>query len=218
MKTIDSTLFHRVLPPEHGGPGPHPALVLLHGRGTDEEDLLGLATEFDERLFVISVRAPFPYEFGGYTWYDAGQIGQPDTVKFPESAARLTRFLEDVRTQYPVRPDRLFLFGFSMGSVMALAMGLTRPEHIRGVSANSGYVPEGTALEFRWKELQNTAFHVTHGMMDPVVPIILAHRARMLFGQSNAPFIYREYPAEHYLTDACIVETDAWLKGLIDGQ
>ena len=216
MKTIDSTLFHRVLPPEHAGGGPHPALIFLHGRGADEEDLLGLTSAFDERLFVISVRAPFPYEYGGYTWYDAGTIGEPDPVRFPESCNRLAQFIDDVLAQYPVRRDKLFLYGFSMGCVMSYAYGLTHPGVVRGIAANSGYVPEGTHLQFRWQELAGTAFHITHGVHDPVIPIAFARHARSLFEHGTAPFTYTEYPSEHYLAEECIQDTAVWLRGLID--
>ncbi len=216
MKTIDSTLFHRVLPPEHAGGGPHPALIFLHGRGADEEDLLGLTSAFDERLFVISVRAPFPYEYGGYTWYDAGTIGEPDPVRFPESCDRLAQFIDDVLAQYPVRRDKLFLYGFSMGCVMSYAYGLTHPGVVRGIAANSGYVPEGTHLQFRWQELAGTAFHITHGVHDPVIPIAFARHARSLFEHGTAPFTYTEYPSEHYLAEGCIQDTAVWLRGLID--
>ena len=64
--------------------------------------------------------------------------------------------------------------------------------------------------------MAGTAFHITHGTMDPVIPIAFARHTRSLFERSNAPFIYREYPSEHYLAEECIGDTAAWLKGLID--
>lgn len=216
MKTISTTLFHRVLPPERPGPGPHPGLVLLHGRGADEEDLLGLASAFDERLFVISARAPFAYEFGGYTWYDVGQIGAPEPTMFRESCDRLSRFLDDIRAQYPLDPQKVVLFGFSMGCVMSFGLALSRPGIARGVSANSGYVPVGTHLELQWQQLAETSFFITHGTLDPVIPIEMARQTRKLFEHSNAPFIYREYPAGHQLTDTCVEDIAQWLRTLID--
>ena len=89
MKTINTALFHRVLPPEADSSGPHPALILLHGMGADEEDLIGLVPELDDRLMVLSVRAPFPFPSGGYTWYSFGEIASPDPVTFADSCDRL---------------------------------------------------------------------------------------------------------------------------------
>jgi phospholipase/carboxylesterase len=216
MKTISSSLFHRILPPERAGAGPHPGLLLLHGRGADEEDLLGLATALDERLFVISARAPFSYEFGGHTWYDIGPGGTTEPKMFRESCDRLSQFIDDIRTQYPLDPEQFFLLGFSMGCVMSLAMALSRPGIARGVSANSGYVPESTHLTLHWQNLDGTAFHITHGTMDPVIPVGIARHTRALFERSNAPFVYREYPAGHQLTDACVEDIAVWMRGLME--
>ena len=218
MQTISSTLFHRVLPPERSADRPHPLLILLHGRGADEEDLLGLAPVFDERLFLVSVRAPFPYEYGGFTWYDITSSAVPDPVRFRESCDRLHQFVLDVRAGYPVDPQRVFLFGFSMGCVMSFAMALSDPGLVRGVSANSGYVPEGTHLMLRWQELQSVEFFVTHGTFDTVLPISFARRSQELLRASNAIFTYREYPAGHELTEEGLRATAEWLRGLIGGK
>ncbi len=216
MKTIPTTLTHRALPPERKSAALPPLLIFLHGRGADEEDLLGLAPTLDERLFLVSARAPFPFEYGGFTWYDAGATGTPEPVRFRESADRLHQFLLDVRAGYPVDPSHVFLFGFSMGCVMSFAMGLSAPGLVRGVSANSGYVPEGTHLVFRWQELQHVEFFVTHGTLDPVVPVALGRRSEKLLQGSNATFTYREYPAGHELTPEGLQETAVWLTRLID--
>ncbi len=216
MKTIETTLYHRVLMPASSDRSPHPALILLHGRGADEEDLLGLAPMLDERFLVVSPRAP--YEFpgsGGYTWYDIVNIGDPDPAMFLESCNRLTQFVDDILKGYPLDPSRLFLFGFSMGTVMSYALSLTRPDRFRGVAANSGYVPEGTHLEFQWGRLEETAFFVTHGTMDPVIPISFARRAQKMLASSGTSLTYREYPVGHQLSDEGVRDVSAWMTRLM---
>ena len=99
--------------------------------------------------------------------------------------------------QYPVDRRRVFLLGFSMGTVMSYALSLTQPDIFRGVVANSGYIPEETRLEFRWKELGSVDFCITHGTLDSVVPVALARRAKTLFESSGARFVYKEYPMAH---------------------
>jgi phospholipase/carboxylesterase len=204
-----------VLPPERSGGTPPPLLVFLHGRGADEEDLLGLAPTLDERLFIISARAPFEFEFGGYTWFDMGGELIPDPASFRESCDRLHQFLLDIRSGYSVDPSRMFLFGFSMGTIMSYAMALTKPELVRGVSANSGCIPEGTHLAFRWQELQNVGFFVTHGTYDSVLPVELGRRSAELLKGSNAQFTYREYPADHQLTEEGMKDVAEWMEGLL---
>ncbi len=215
MKSVDSTLVHKVLPPRHPSGTLHPAVLLLHGRGADEDDLLGLSAFLDERLFIISARAPFPFAYGGYHWYDADDTGMPEPQTFRTSYEKLETFVEDALEHYPIDGRRLFLFGFSMGTAMSFALALSRPGLFRGVAANSGYVPEGTALVYRWRDLTATAFCIAHGTEDPVIPVVLARRARDLFAQSNAEVSYREYPMAHEISQESLDDASDWLRKLI---
>lgn len=216
MSGIPTTLEHRVLHPEGSRESTHPTMVMLHGRGADEEDLIGLAEEYDPRLLVLSVRAPYPFTYGnGYTWYDVGAVGTPDPAMFGQSYDMLSRFVDDALLSYPVDPSRVFLLGFSMGTVMAYALSLTRPALFRGIVAQSGYVPEGTHLSFRWRELGNLAYFVAHGTEDPVIPIDFARRTKRLFEQSNARVEYREYEMGHQISQESIRDSASFLKGLI---
>ena len=205
MSERPTTLEHRVLLPEGRGAEKYPTVVMLHGRGADEEDLIPLAEQYDPRLLVLSVRAPFPFPNGA----------TPDPVTFRQSYDRLSQFIDDALGAYPVDPSRVFLLGFSMGTVMAYAVSLTRPGLFRGVIANSGYVPEGTHLEFRWNELRNVAFFVAHGKEDPVIPVDLARRAQVLFASSNAAVTYREYDMGHQITQESIRDSSLFLDGLL---
>ncbi|HMK38319.1 MAG TPA: alpha/beta hydrolase-fold protein [Bacteroidota bacterium] len=215
MREITTTLEHRILVPESSGAVMHPTMIMLHGRGADEEDLIGLAGHYDPRFLVLSVRAPYPFSLGGgYTWYDVGKIGTPDPAMFRMSYDRLSRFLDDALHGYPVDPSQVFLFGFSMGTVMAFALSLTRPELFRGVIANSGYVPEGTHLTLRWREIGNLAFFIAHGTEDPVIPIDFARRAKQLFEESDARVTYREYAMGHQISEESVRDSALFLRGL----
>jgi phospholipase/carboxylesterase len=215
MKAIKSSLIHRILMPEKADARVHPAILMLHGRGSDEEDLLGIAPSLDDRFLIISVRAPFPYSYGGYTWYEVGQVGSPEPTMFRQSCEKLLTFVEDALKGYPIDPSRLMLFGFSMGTVMSLALALSHPDRIRGVAANSGYVAEGTYLNYRWQELAETDVLITHGLQDPVIPIAMARRARDLFARSNACVTYREYDAAHQLTDESLADIADWTRNFL---
>ena len=127
MNLISTTLIHKIRPPSTTGSEKPPVLVLLHGRGTNEDDLLGLVEYLDPRFFVISARAPFRFqdESGGYTWYDLREAGSPVLQQFDASYLKLIQFLADMKAGYPVDGERMFLLGFSMGSVMSFAAALT---------------------------------------------------------------------------------------------
>jgi phospholipase/carboxylesterase len=211
---ISSTLIHKIRQPEWAGDGNHPALILLHGRGTNEDDLLGLVDYLDPRFFIVSVRAPFKFDqgFGGFTWYDVKETPTPDPAQFEESYSRLTRFVHDVKERYPVDPQRIFLLGFSMGSVMSFAVSLTKPELVRGIVAHSGYIPEQTSLRFAWDGLAGRSFFIAHGINDTVIPIVHGRRAHDLLEPTGADLTYREYPIPHTISEQSISDLADWLQ------
>jgi phospholipase/carboxylesterase len=219
MKPIRSALDHRIIVPKRTTASSHPTILMLHGRGADEEDLLGLAQYFDSAWLILSARAPFAFSpGGGYTWYDVGTVGTPEPAMFRTSYDKLSTFLDDALNGYPVDPKRLYLLGFSMGTVMSYALALTRPRLFRGVMANSGYVPEDTHLAFLWHELDDLDIFIAHGIFDPVIPIGFARRAKELFAKSNAHLTYREYPMAHQISEESLSDVVAWLNQRMNTQ
>ncbi|HUI65537.1 MAG TPA: alpha/beta fold hydrolase [Bacteroidota bacterium] len=218
MKPIHTTLEHRILFPQGSSAVQHPALLLLHGRGADEEDLIGLAEQFDPRFLILSVRAPYPFPNGGYTWYDLRALGAPQPTMFRLSYDRLSQFVDDALSQYPVDPAQVYLFGFSMGTVMAYALAFTRPSLFRGVVANSGYIPEGTHLTFQWNHLEHMEILIAHGTLDPVIPVDVARRAKRILEGSNARVSYREYPMGHEINQESLRDSAAFIQRLLDAR
>src|SRR5690348_16671454 len=122
------------------GERPHPTVIALHGRGSHEDDLIGLADYLDPRLLWISPRAPLP-QMGGYEWYRLHDIGVPDQASFVAGLAALDRFVREAIAAYPVDPARLYLFGFSQGGMMGYSLTLTQPAQVSGLIAHSSYIP-----------------------------------------------------------------------------
>lgn len=212
MRPIETSLYHQISPIDGSTKDLRPALILLHGRGSNEEDLFGLVPDLDPRFLFVAARAPFYFPYGGFTWYDLQEIGIPDATQFGESYERLTQFLDDIQQHYPIDPRQTFLLGFSMGTVMSYSLALTKPERIKGVIAHSGYVPENTSLQFQWEELRNTSFFVAHGTNDPVIPIQFGRRAKELLSRTEAPLDYREYPIQHQISEASLHDLTSWLS------
>lgn len=213
---VPSSLIHKILQPRRRVAGPAPVLILLHGRGANEDDLLGLAEYLDERLMIVSPRAPFPFQFGGgYTWYDLEEVGRPEPEMFRKSYAKVVQFVEDVRAHLPVDRTKVFLGGFSMGTVMSLAFGLTHPASVRGLIANSGYVPEETDLRFSWSDVKGKPFLVTHGTYDPVIPVSYGRRTKELLQKADAALTYREYDMGHQIGEESLNDMMSWISALL---
>ena len=137
-----SALYYREREPEGE---PEGLLVLHHGRGSDELDLLGLADVLDpgRRLHVVSPRAPLQLEGSpGYHWYLVPRVGYPDPVTFAAAYGALAEFHDELWERTGIGPERTVLGGFSMGAVMSYALGSARDRPAPGgVLAFSGFIP-----------------------------------------------------------------------------
>lgn len=214
MDPFQPSLRHLVRSPRVQGTEPYPTLVLLHGRGADEADLLPLADGLDPRLFVVSVRAPLPLG-PGFAWYDLADIGNPEPSSFADSLAALARFVEDLPRAYPIDPARTFALGFSQGAVMAGSLLLTRPGAMAGTVMLSGYLPLDQRLPFDETALANRRVFVGHGTADPLIPISWARQVRDYFTKVGADLTYREYPMAHSIGPDELDDVGNWGLGAV---
>jgi phospholipase/carboxylesterase len=218
MASPQFSLHHLHLEPETPVREKHPTVLLIHGLGADENDLAGLAGSLDPRAMFLSVRAPFTLDYGGYKWYDFLEAGKPEPIMFKESCDKLSQFIHDATIHYSINPKALYLLGFSMGTVMSMAMVLSQPHLYRGVIANSGYLAEGTHLEYHWNRLNGTDFFVAHGTFDPLVPVHASRIIREKLEAAHARVEYHEFAMAHEISEESLDAMARWLTNIIDSQ
>lgn len=206
------TALHRVVREARAGIGPHPVVVLLHGRGADEYDLLDLADFLDPRCFIVSVRAPLALG-PGYAWYDLQYIDVLDRATFDYSMQLLDQLWAELPQRYPIDPQQIYTLGFSQGAMMAGTMRLLAPASAAGTILLSGYLPLSAQLPFKMAELSGTAFFVGHGSQDPVVPVEFAQQTQRYLSAAGADLTYHEYPMGHEIVGPELAQITAWLHG-----
>jgi phospholipase/carboxylesterase len=196
---------------------PQGLLVLHHGRGSDEQDLIGLADVLDPdgRLHVVAPRAPLRLAGSpGYHWYLVPRVGHPDPDSFDHAYRELADFHDALFERTGLGPEHTGLGGFSMGTVMSYALGLggDRPAPA-GILALSGFIPtvEGwePSLEDRHDE---TRVLIAHGRNDLVIPVTFARSAHELLEQAGFAVDYRESEGAHHVDPADVAREAAWLE------
>ncbi len=214
-QSIDASLYHRVLRPRDESPGQPPALLMLHGRGSNEMDLLELAGVLDGRFLTLSPRAPYALG-GGFHWYALSQAGAPDPHTFEEGLGTLRRFVAEAVEGYDIDPARLYVLGFSQGAVMTGALALTNPPLIAGAVLLSGYLPLRSALPIEERALAGRPYFVAHGTQDPVIPVTFGRETRSYLERVGADLMYREYSMAHQVEYAELQALGAWLTECLD--
>ena len=210
VSALDS-LVHRVRPPRAD---PEGALLLMHGRGTSELDLLPLLDALDpeERLYGVAPRAPLALPPGGWHWYAVRRVGHPDKETFCSSYRLLEEWLDALPELTGLPLSRTVLGGFSMGAVMSYALGLGRGRPApAGVLPLSGFIPTVEGFEIDLEARRGFRVATVHGVHDPVIPVDFAREARRRLEAGGVELLYRERPIGHSVDPASLLELRGWL-------
>ena len=192
-------------------------LVLHHGRGADEHDLLGLADVLDpdRRLHVVTPGGPLQVPgWPGRHWYVVPRVGFPDHDTFHAAYDKLARFHDETWERTGTKPESTVFGGFSMGSVMSYSLGLgaDRPTPA-GIMAFSGFIPtvDGWRPEVGRAGSRPRVF-IAHGRRDPVMDVRFARSARDLLTGAGMDVTYRESDAAYRIDPAHLPAAIDWVK------
>ncbi len=190
------------------------ALVLFHGRGADEHDLLPLLGLLDpeQRLVGVTPRGPLRLPPGGAHWYAVYRLGYPDPATFLSTYELVSAWLDALPGRTGVPPERTVLGGFSQGAVMSYALGLGSGRPVpAGIVALSGFVPTVDGLELDLAGRRGLPVAVGHGTRDSVIGVEWGRDARDRLEPAGADLLYRESPVGHTIDRAFVRELAAWL-------
>lgn len=194
----------------------NPAIILLHGFGSNEEDLFSFATEIPEEYYVISARAPYDMMYGSYAWYainfDADENKFSDLDQARSSRDLIVEFIDECIEKYDIDADKVSLFGFSQGAILSSAIALSYPEKINKVAALSGYLNTEIATEDYLKNnVSKVKFFVSHGIVDQVIPIDWARKTKPALENLGINVVYKEYPIGHGVSPQNFYDFKDWL-------
>ena len=194
---------------------PEGALVLLHGRGADEHDLVALFDLLDPERYLVGVtpRGPLALPPGGAHWYVVQQIGYPDPGTFLATVQQASGWLDALPALTGVPLERTVIGGFSQGAVMSYALGLGegRPAPA-AIVALSGFMPtvDGFALDAG----RAVPVAIGHGTGDPVIGVEWSRQARERLEAAGTAVTYRESPMGHSIDPGFLRDLAGWLTKL----
>ena len=194
----------------------NPLLLLLHGYGSNEQDLFSFANELPDHYFVVSARAPFDLQYGSYAWYainfDADENKFSDINQARSSRDLVADFIDELLTKYPINNEEITLIGFSQGAILSYAIALSNPEKVQRIAAMSGYLnQEMLSNDYLKNNLSNLKCFVSHGSVDQVVPVDWGRKARPFLENLGISCEYKEYPIGHGISPQNFNDLLQWL-------
>ena len=200
--------------------GKAPALFLLHGYGSDENDLFSFAEELPKELFIISLRAPHPLSTYGNAWYaidfDADQNKWNNIEQAKSSMKLILEYIESSCKIYNLDSNNINLLGFSQGCILSMALAMNYPKIFKNIIGLSGYIcKEFLTPPLDRAHYKHLSFYCSHGSSDQVIPVEWARETPKLLEQYHIAFDYSEFPVGHGVSPQNFFEFKQWLENRI---
>ena len=195
----------------------HPSIIiLLHGRGGNENSLFRYSPQLPKDAVIIAPRGPFELGNGAYAWYhvtEGGEAPEPDAKEAEKSRMILSDFIDQVAKKFKIPASRVYVMGFSQGGAMALSVGLTHPEFVKGVVSMSGRVLDDVKKNLGNKEqLKHTSIFMGHGSHDKLLPVKFARENHEFLKTNKILVAYHEYEIGHEIGPDEMKDVKEWFK------
>ncbi|MFY9241455.1 MAG: alpha/beta hydrolase-fold protein [Polaribacter sp.] len=192
-----------------------PLLILLHGYGSNEQDLFSFAEELPKEMLIVSAQAPYEIVYGGYAWYainfDDANGKFSDLKQAKESIDKIAIFIDEIKAKYNTAADKTFLLGFSQGAILSYSLSFMYPNKVNYVIALSGYINDKMIP----KQISNkikTAYYCSHGTVDQVLPIAWARKSKPFLDNLGVQNVYSEYNVGHGVAPQNFYSFKSWIE------
>ena len=174
----------------------YPALFLMHGMGSNENDLVGLVSSLKEKCHIFSLRGPISQP-PGYAFFTIEGLGKPHRTVFDQVVQDLQSFIEEISNNHSIDSNQLFLLGFSQGAILTQSLALVMGDKIKGIVALSGYIPSFVKDEYAHQRVNKLNAFISHGEFDNMLPFEWGTASRDYFLEKGASVTFKNYPVSH---------------------
>jgi len=193
-----------------------PLVLMIHGYGSNEDDLFSFARLFPENYKIVSLRAPYPLPYGGFSWYDIN-LDDSSNIKInisqaKDSILKIKNFVEhELKSKYSFDINNICLIGFSQGTILSYALSLNYPNLFKKTIALSGKI-NMDLIEESIKDYSGLKYFCSHGIQDQVIPINFSRESINWLKSQNIDYIYKEYEMAHNVSQENFYDFLDWMK------
>lgn len=194
---MNAPMIYELRKPSHFEPNKtYPAIFVMHGIGSNEQNMLSLVEGLEDTFYIFSVRGHLSQP-PGFAYFTIQDYGKPHREVFDEGISKLTSFIDYAVEQYPIDQTRFYLLGFSQGAIAAMTLGLTLGNRIKGIVALSGYIPAFVKEEYKVKPVDQLSLFISHGELDSILPYEWGLENNEYFNGLGAQATFQTYPEGH---------------------
>jgi phospholipase/carboxylesterase len=213
---LNSPIIYELRQPKQIDPSKtYPALFVMHGIGSNEQNMLSLVNGLEEQFFIFSIRGQLE-QAPGFAYFTIEGYGKPHRDIFDQAINKLTSFIDYASEQYPIDLSHLYLLGFSQGAILSMTLGLTLGERIKGIIALSGYIPGFVKDEYSLKPVNQMSLFISHGEMDQVLPFEWGLANNEYFQGLGATVTFKTYQEGHTVSLQNLQDYMKWLLDSLD--
>ena len=211
---MDTQFTYELLKPANIEPGKkYPVIFLMHGMGSNEQNMLPLVAGMGKDLFVVSIRGPLNQP-PGYAFFTIQEYGKPHKQAFDEVVNKLEDFIDYAVEKYPIDKSKVYLMGFSQGAILSMTLGLKLGNRIKGIIALSGYIPAIVKDDYEISPLNGVNAFISHGQHDQVLPYEWGLDAERFLEQKGAISTFMSYPEGHTVSQENYNDYTTWFTNL----
>ena len=205
---VATGLVHRILRPQTSGP--HPTVVMLHGRFGNEDVMWIFARAIPDHWLIVAPRAIHTHPDGGYVWHHREPDEWPTLNEFDQAVTAVTRFIQALPKQYDADLQQIYLMGFSQGAATAYATAMRQPALVKGIAGLVGFVPVKCDEALEIAPLANLPIFMAVGKEDPLIPYERAQKCAQTLRAAQAQLSYHDYETGHKLNSQGMRDLQQW--------
>ena len=208
---METSFIYEMRKPETEQPGKtYPAIFLMHGMGSNEQDIITLANGLEKDAYIFGIRGSIEQP-PGFTYFTIEGYGKPHRAVFDDTIQKLEAFVDNALSTYTIDPEKVFLGGFSQGAILSMVLGLTMGSKVKGVMAFSGYIPAFVREAYPIQPASDLEVFISHGEKDPVFPLRWGEANRDYFSQLGVTVSFHAYPEGHTISGENNRDFRVWL-------
>jgi len=180
----------------------HPAIFLMHGMGSNENDLPSIVEELKNDFYIFSIRGPLSQP-PGYSFFTIERIGLPHQEPFTKVLKEIQDFIQEAKDHFEIDENGIYLLGFSQGAILSQSLASILGKQIAGIVSLSGYLPE-LVESMEQSPMNGLRVFIAHGEQDQIIPFSWSERSKQYFEEKGAEVSYHTYQGGHFLTQEVV--------------